>query len=113
MASVSLVGLFLFFPLYHKVVPYVDVSLLLAILPVEFVLGWVSLLGHELAHAVATHNSGAKCYKGGLAWYWIGPVGYMDTSLMWTKPLKDRLKVNLAGIYFNVFFIQNRFMSIG
>jgi CRP-like cAMP-binding protein len=104
MATLSLMGLVLFFPLYYRVVPHTDASLLLAILPVEFVLGWVSLLGHELAHAVATYNSGAKCYKGGFAWYWISPVGYVDTSLMWTKPLKDRLKVNLAGIYFNVFF---------
>lgn len=104
MATVSIVGVILFFPLYYQAIPHTNLSMFLSVLPLEFVLGWVSLLGHELAHAVATHHSGAKCYKGGFAWYWVGPVGYMDTSLMWTKPLKDRIKVNLAGIYFNLFF---------
>ena len=41
-------------------------AMLLAIFPAEFVLGWVSLLGHELAHGMAVHDSGTRCYKGGL-----------------------------------------------
>lgn len=56
---------------------------------------------HELAHAFTTKFYGRKVYCFGVGWLWIGPFAFCDTSDMWLSPKKQRVMVDLAGVYLN------------
>lgn len=56
---------------------------------------------HELAHAVTTKYYGRKVSCFGLGWYWFSPFAYCDTSDMWLSSRKQRVMVDLAGVYLN------------
>jgi len=57
---------------------------------------------HELTHAFTTKYYGRKVYCFGVGWLWFGPFAFCDTSDMWLSPPKERVAVDLAGIYFNI-----------
>lgn len=57
---------------------------------------------HELAHAFATKYYGRIVHCFGLGWLWLGPFAFCDTSDMWLSPRKQRVMVDLAGIYLNI-----------
>lgn len=56
---------------------------------------------HELAHAFMTKYYGRKVNCFGLGWLWLSPFAFCDTSDMWLSPKKQRLMVDLAGMYLN------------
>lgn len=71
--------------------------------------GWIILIAtfmsmvmtiiHELAHAYTTKffGRGVACF--GVGWFWLGPVAFCDTSDMWLGNKKQRLAVDMAGLY--------------
>ena len=65
-------------------------------------LGMAFAVFHELAHAYTTKFFGrmVKCF--GVGWYWLGPIAYCDTSDMWLNSRRERLMVDLAGIYCDI-----------
>jgi len=56
---------------------------------------------HKLAHAFTTKYYGRKVHCFGLGWYWLSPFAYCDTSDMWLSSRKQRVIVDLAGVYLN------------
>lgn len=57
---------------------------------------------HELAHAFTTKYYGRKVYCFGVGWLRFGPFAFCDTSDMWLSPPKQRIAVDLAGLYLNI-----------
>lgn len=55
---------------------------------------------HEIGHISGCRNFKAAHGGIGLGFYFIFPVFYSDVSGIWMLSKKDRLKVNLGGIYF-------------
>lgn len=74
--------------------------------------GWLIIAGisgsmatvviHELAHAYTTKACGYKVRNFGIGWFWIGPIAFCDTSDMWLGSRRQRLAVDLAGIYIDI-----------
>lgn len=62
----------------------------------------VSIVIHELGHALTTKAFGREVPRVGVGWYWFGPVAYVDTSDMWLADRWPRIAVTLAGPYANV-----------
>lgn len=58
---------------------------------------------HELAHAYTTKYFGRSVKNFGIGWFWIGPVAFCDTSDMWLSPRWARVRVDLAGLTFDLF----------
>ena len=100
---IILFGLLFTFQHYQSLATLTPPLFFLAIL-IAIALSSLNLLGHELAHGLMTHQLGGQCYRGGIGWHYINAIAYIDTSSMWNKPLLSRLKVNVAGIWFNLFF---------
>lgn len=67
----------------------------------SFFLTTLTIPLHELAHAFTTKYYGRKVYCFGVGWLWVGPFAFCDTSDMWLSPPKERVAVDLAGIYLN------------
>lgn len=82
-----------------KITPHAWVLLVLLI-PVN----GFSVVIHELAHALTTKYYGYEVHRLGIGWYWIGPIAFADTSDMWLASRRQRIVVNLAGIYSNLVF---------
>jgi len=59
----------------------------------------VSIVLHELGHALATKACGFEVHYMGVGWYWFGPVAFTDTSDMWLGDRWPRVMVNLAGVF--------------
>jgi putative peptide zinc metalloprotease protein len=57
----------------------------------------VSVVLHELGHALATKAAGRRVNGAGVGWYWFGPMAFVDTSDMWLSGRRDRIAVSLAG----------------
>ena len=55
---------------------------------------------HEIGHAASCKYYGADHGGIGLGFYLNFPVFYTDVSNIWTLPRKQRLVVNIAGVYF-------------
>ncbi len=54
---------------------------------------------HEIGHAAAAIKSGIKPRSIGLGFYTLLPVMYTDLTEAWKLTKKDKIKVNLGGIY--------------
>lgn len=72
--------------------------LLILIIPANILI----IPAHELAHALTTKHYGFAVNRLGIGWYWIGPIAFADTSEMWLGTKKQRIAVNIAGIYINI-----------
>ncbi len=57
----------------------------------------LSILVHEAGHAFTTIKFGREISRGGVGWYWFGPVAFVDTSDMWIAPRSQRILVTAAG----------------
>ena len=59
----------------------------------------VSVFLHEAAHAFTVKAFGREVNRGGVGWYWFGPMAFVDTSDMWLGTTRQRILVSLAGPY--------------
>jgi putative peptide zinc metalloprotease protein len=96
------VGVF-WFVLFHKGVAsatadaFHDPGLLLLV----FVLAVASAGFHELGHAAACRYGGATPGGMGMGLYLVWPAFYTDVTDTYRLPRRDRLRVDLGGLYFN------------
>lgn len=60
------------------------------------------ILFHELGHASASYKYGIKPKEIGAGLYFIFPVLYTNVTNIWSLNVKNRIKVNLGGIYFQL-----------
>jgi putative peptide zinc metalloprotease protein len=68
-----------------------------------FALGnYFGLLLHELGHAAACFRGGEKPGHIGIGIYLLFPVFYTDVSKAWALSRKDRLCVDIAGLYMSL-----------
>jgi putative peptide zinc metalloprotease protein len=70
-----------------------------AFLPV-LVLFMVSMFAHELGHASASVRYGAPARDIGVGLYLIYPVFYNDVTSAWGLTRRQRLVIDLAGVFF-------------
>lgn len=70
-----------------------------------FLLGIVGITFHEFGHASAAHYYGAKHGGIGGGFYLFMPVYFADVTDIWKLPKKQRIIVNLGGIYFELLFV--------
>jgi putative peptide zinc metalloprotease protein len=96
------VGVF-WFVLFHKGVAsataeaFHDPGLLLLV----FALAVASAGFHELGHAAACRYGGATPGGMGMGLYLVWPAFYTDVTDTYRLPRRDRLRVDLGGLYFN------------
>jgi putative peptide zinc metalloprotease protein len=64
-----------------------------------FGLNYVAIFIHELAHALTCRHYGAKVNGAGFLLYLGIPAFFVDTTDIWTKPLRARLATTWAGPY--------------
>lgn len=64
------------------------------------VLVYVSLFIHELGHSAACSRYGAKHGDIGIGIYLIWPVFYADVSDGWRLPRRQRVVIDIGGVYF-------------
>ncbi len=62
----------------------------------------VIILFHELGHAAAAYRFGIQPQEIGFGLYFIFPVFYSNVTGIWALPLRERVAVDLAGIYFQL-----------
>ena len=67
--------------------------------------GWALLLGfvlaaviHDSGHALATRHYGREV-RGGVGFFWLSPIVFINTSDMWLGSKRERIVVTLAGPY--------------
>lgn len=79
------------------------------IICIFFLMG-IALIFHELGHIAACDRFGIKHGNIGFGFYLLCPVMYADITEVWRLSKKDRIIVNLAGIYlgniFSLIFIS-------
>ncbi|MBV8940406.1 MAG: hypothetical protein JO240_01590, partial [Solirubrobacterales bacterium] len=66
-----------------------------------FVLAVASAGFHELGHAAACRYGGATPGGMGMGLYLVWPAFYTDVTDAYRLPRRDRLRVDLGGLYFN------------
>ena len=66
-----------------------------------FVLAIASAGFHELGHAAACRYGGARPGGMGVGLYMVWPAFYTDVTDAYRLPRRDRLRVDLGGLYFN------------
>lgn len=66
---------------------------------IVYIFTGLSTLTHELSHAFAVKHFKHRVNGFGLGWYWVGPIAFCDTTDILLAPPKQRMVVNLAGIY--------------
>lgn len=69
-----------------------------------FILMAASTTFHEIGHASSANHFGAKHGGIGGGFYLFTPVYYADVTDVWRLPKKQRIVVNLAGMYFELIF---------
>lgn len=69
-----------------------------------FILMAMSTTFHEIGHASSANYFGAKHGGIGGGFYLFTPVYYADVTDVWRLPKKQRIVVNLAGMYFELIF---------
>lgn len=68
-----------------------------------FALGFISVTFHEIGHASAANFFGAKHGGIGGGFYLFAPVYFADVTDIWRLSKGQRIVVNLAGMYFEMF----------
>ncbi len=71
------------------------------LLLVVFLLAVASAGFHELGHAAACRYGGATPGGMGMGMYLVWPAFYTDVTDSYRLPRRDRLRVDLGGLYFN------------
>src|SRR4051794_6152607 len=66
-----------------------------------FALGVLSAGAHELGHAAACRYGGGTPGGMGMGLYMVWPAFYTDVTDAYRLPRRDRLRVDLGGLYFN------------
>lgn len=100
---VVIMGIFLFCSMTHDVIntlasinhPYLLLLLLL-------ITNLFLTVFHELGHAYATKASGHDVFYGGIIFFWIGMIVFVDTSDLWLSDRRTRIRVNLTGPYIDL-----------
>ncbi len=72
-----------------------------ALLLLVFVLAVASAGFHEMGHAAACRYGGARPGGMGMGLYLVWPAFYTDVTDTYRLPKRDRLRVDLGGLYFN------------
>jgi putative peptide zinc metalloprotease protein len=62
----------------------------------------VSMLAHELGHASACAHYRVPTREIGFGLYWVYPVFYSDVSEAWTLNRRQRVVVDLGGVFFQL-----------
>lgn len=62
----------------------------------------LSLIIHELGHATATASVGKEAKEIGFGFYMMFPVFYTDVTSVWCMGKKERILVNVGGVYFQL-----------
>lgn len=70
-----------------------------------FLLSFIGVTFHEFGHASAAHHYGAKHGGIGGGFYLFMPVYFADVTDIWKLPKKQRIIVNLAGMYFELVYV--------
>ncbi len=70
-----------------------------------FLLSFIGVTFHEFGHASAAHYYGAKHGGIGGGFYLFIPVYFADVTDIWKLPKKQRIIVNLAGMYFEMVYV--------
>lgn len=90
---------------YHLLKPFVnDLSEIrfAFILPISF----IGVLLHELGHAAAAKHYGINSRGIGFGFYLFSPVFFADVTKAWRLTPKQRVVIDLAGIYFELIYIS-------
>lgn len=66
-----------------------------------FLILFICHLFHEVGHAMAAKAKQSSPGNIGFGFYFILPVFFVDLSDIWNIPKKDRIIVNLSGIFFD------------
>ena len=69
-----------------------------------FLLSFIGVTFHEFGHASAAHYFGAKHGGIGGGFYLLMPVYFADVTDIWKLTKKQRITVNLAGLYFEMIY---------
>jgi len=64
-----------------------------------FILNYLAIFVHEMAHALTCRHYGAKVNGGGVLLFFGLPAFFIDTTDIWTKPRRARLMTSWAGPY--------------
>ena len=64
-----------------------------------FLLNYVAIFVHEMAHALTCRHCGAKVNGAGFLFFFGLPAFFVDTTDIWTRPRRARLAVSWAGPY--------------
>ncbi|MEH2245821.1 hypothetical protein [Nostoc sp.] len=100
LAAIAIAGLLSFMIISTHIVANVAVVQKTAIfLPFIIISSQFATLFHELGHAFTTKSFGRDLHRGGVGWYWFGPVFFVDTSDMWLAERWQQIAVSLAGPY--------------
>jgi putative peptide zinc metalloprotease protein len=71
--------------------------------PWVFVVAYfVTIVFHELAHALTTKWLGRDVGSAGLGWHGFAPIAYVDTSDVWLASRWQRIAVTAAGPFANL-----------
>ncbi|MRX69333.1 putative peptide zinc metalloprotease protein [Flavobacterium resistens] len=70
-----------------------------------FILSFIGVTFHEFGHASAAHYYGAKHGGIGGGFYLFMPVYFADVTDIWKLPKKERIIVNMAGMYFEIVYV--------
>lgn len=69
-----------------------------------FLLSFIGVTFHEFGHAAAAHYFGARHGGIGGGFYLLMPVFFADVTDIWRLSKKQRITVNLAGLYFEMIY---------
>ena len=90
---------------YHLLKPFIndlsEVSFSF-ILPITF----IGIFIHELGHAAAAKHYGINSRGIGFGFYLFSPVFFADVTKAWRLKPKQRVVIDLAGIYFELIYIS-------
>lgn len=69
---------------------------------VLFILSNIFVVFHEIGHASASYKFKLPAKDIGFGFYFIFPVFFTDVTRIWMLSKKERIMVNIAGIYFQL-----------